>query len=199
MPGVHYELQRGTDAQAVAYCQKEDTRLTGGLSFQSGYARPLRKMLLADMRAQQIVVIDHFWQICHWACRKIWWFWEPDGSWGKTQMSKYFLDNRKCTVVSGKNNDCIYAVAEYIEENGEGPEIIIFDVPRANCGTISYQAAEKLKDGLAFSSKYKSLILRFNTPHVLIFANEPPETNRFSADRWNIVQLPAYDGPTYAA
>jgi len=45
---------------------------------------------------------------------------------------------------------------------------------------------ETLKNGFGFSTMYEPRMRFWNTPHVFVFANFPPELYRLSADRWDI-------------
>ena len=93
-------------------------------------------------------------------------------------------------IVSGKAADAKYAIQMYIQKHGQGPEIVIMDIPRTKGVTyVSYEAIEKIKDGLFFSGKYEGGMVRYNRPHFIVFANEPPETERMSSDRWVIEEL----------
>lgn len=197
MQGTHYDLQRGTDAQAVAYSSKEETRLTEGRRFQQGYAEPIRLVQLSDLREQQIQIVNQFLAPCAWDSRTIYWFWEPFGHWGKTQLTKYFVHQKNALVLSGKRNDCLYGYVEFCEKLGDNPPLVIFDIPKCvDSQYVSYEGMEKLKDSIFFSPKYKGTMFIGKVPHVLCFANAPPDESKLSADRWNIVQLPDYDGPT---
>jgi hypothetical protein len=75
------------------------------------------------------------------------------------------------------------------EATGCWPKIIIMNIPRCNEGHISYQALEQLKDGLAMSTKYEGGQMCMNSPHVVVFANTPPDMEKMSNDRFNIVNL----------
>jgi len=48
---------------------------------------------------------------------------------------------------------------------------------------------ESIKNGLFFSGKYESTQVVMNSPHLIIFANEPPDKSKMSADRWHIVRI----------
>lgn len=106
--------------------------------------------------------------------RHIYWYWEPKGNIGKSIISKYLIDNTKCMCVSGAGSDIKYGIQCWIEKYSEGPEIIVCDIPRVSNNHISYQALESIKNGFFFSGKYESGMVRFNSPHIICFANHPP-------------------------
>jgi hypothetical protein len=121
--------------------------------------------------------------------RRVFWFWEKNGCWGKSIVCKYMIDNMGAFVVQGKNNDILHGITMYIEKFGQCPRVVIFDIPRVNDNHVSYQAIESLKNGFFFSGKYESGMVRFNSPHVIVFSNEEPEEYNLSKDRWVIEQL----------
>jgi len=69
-------------------------------------------------------------------------------------------------------------------------KIILVDCPRSQQDYLNYGALEQIKTGLIFSGKYEGTQLVFNCPHVIVFANAPPQNlDCFSSDRWNIVNI----------
>lgn len=67
---------------------------------------------------------------------------------------------------------------------------VMFDIPRANRGAISYASLESIKNGMVCNTKYETGVKVFNSPHIVIFANFPPEDeDLLSADRWVISEL----------
>jgi len=170
------------------YCSKEDT-YDGHWRYTRGWKRPQELALITyDMlRPYQKSIADFFKVQCDPRfSRDIHWFWEPKGNMGKTILSTFFCDQRDALVLGGKKADCFFGVQKYIQSHGAGPEIVILDVPREIMDYISYSAIEKVKDGLFFSGKYESDMVRFNRPHVLVFANEEPRFDAMSADRWKV-------------
>lgn len=121
--------------------------------------------------------------------RKVYWFFEEKGNWGKSILCKYLVDQEEAFIVQGKNNDILFGISEYVSKHGNSPKIVIVDVPRCNQGHVSYQAIESIKNGCLYSSKYESGMIRFDSPHVLVFSNQIPEVHNLSADRWEIEYL----------
>ena len=113
---------------------------------------------------------------------------ELKGGWGKTIMTKYFLDshNLTCMTIASKTADAFHQIAKFVEETGGGPDIVICDIPRSSLEYINYQSLEKIKDGCFSSGKYEGLEVRINSPHIICFANEKPDITQLSRDRWNI-------------
>lgn len=187
---THFEVRRGTVAENQRYCLDIEKRSEDGRSFSMGYSTPLVLFRLEDLRANQRSIADKYREPEDPKYgRKIHWYWEADGGWGKTILAKYMVDRMGAYVLSGKANDAKYAIAGYITKHGGAPSIIILDVPRCNLQFVSYQVLEEIKNGLFFSGKYEGGMCRFNSPHVLVFANEEPDEAKLSADRWEIIEL----------
>lgn len=122
--------------------------------------------------------------------RKIYWFYETQGNWGKSILTTYMIDQLEATEVSGKGADVLCGIATLVEKHGECPPIVIYDIPRSiGPEYVSYTSIEKIKDGKFFSGKYESGMVRFNKPHIICFANEPPSISKLSRDRWVIRNL----------
>lgn len=114
--------------------------------------------------------------------RQILWLYDPYGNSGKTYMSKYLVDSKGAFYCNGgKSTDITYAYS--------AEPIVIFDYVRDAKEYVGYGVIEQLKNGIMFSSKYESGQRRFNTPHVIVFANFPPEDGKFSSDRLYLVEL----------
>lgn len=189
MHGAHYELQRGTDFQAVAYAQKLETRLADGVSYQKGYARPITLVTYEMLRADQQIIADTFATHAAWNNRVVNWFYEPDGAWGKSFLGKYLVDQRGALMLAGSHKDLLYGYAAYVKKHGGAPDIVVFDIPRVNVGGISYRGIEDIQNGCFFSPKYEGEMIRADAPHICVFSNTAPEEDKLSADRWNIVRL----------
>ena len=69
-------------------------------------------------------------------------------------------------------------------------DCVMFDIPRAHGGSISYSSLESIKNGMVCNTKYETGVKVFNSPHVIIFANFPPDKPELlSDDRWNVVNI----------
>lgn len=191
--GPHYEIMRGKDTEAVTYCTKTDSRKDGEKSFIRGYAKPTAVWSYEMLRPAQQAIVDKYQEDEDPLLgRKIHWYWEESGGWGKSILAKYMVQNMNAIALQGANKDCLYAVAEHVKKEGGGPPIIIFDVPRVNHGAISYQALESIKNGMIFSTKYESSMVVFNSPHIIVLSNQEPEYDKLSPDRWVVTELRAH-------
>lgn len=120
--------------------------------------------------------------------RKIHWRWETSGNSGKSYLAKYLALTRDVIICSGKKADVFNQVLEYVK-NGRMPKIILLDVPRTSLGYINYDAIEQLKNGFMYSGKYEGGQVFIKTPHVIAFANEEPDMDSLSEDRWDIIEI----------
>lgn len=116
--------------------------------------------------------------------RTVRWYYDPVGSTGKSYFSRNWVgrDGKRAFVVSGgKHADVIYAYQKQAA--------VFFDFTREVEERVPYSLMEGFKNGYLFSSKYQSMPLYFNTPHVVCFANFEPDRTKLSADRWIIQQI----------
>jgi hypothetical protein len=122
--------------------------------------------------------------------RDIFWNWEQHGSWGKSLLISYLIDQMGAVILSGKAHDMKAAMAKYVETNGNGPPIVIVNFPKStDMKYVSWTGLEQVKDGTFFSGKYESGMVRYDRPHMICFANMPPDCSVASADRWKITEL----------
>jgi len=197
---IHWEKCRNPSA-AREYCQKDDTR-TG------------RRCRMMDGKEAMIRSLEDKFEPYPWQQevidlvrtepdkRSIHWFWEKDGGTGKSTLCKHIVKKFNAIMVTGKAADMKCAIAKRFEVTGAGYDVVIVNLPRSfNKEYLSYTGLEEIKDGLFFSGKYESGMVITDCPHLIVFANEPPDTSKMSADRWVIKNLggippqtPALDG-----
>lgn len=120
--------------------------------------------------------------------RTIHWYWDTKGNIGKSAFIKYMVVKHKILFCSsGKYADLINLV---FNTDMDICNCVLFDIPRANKGAVSYAALEAIKNGLVCNTKYETGSKAFNSPHIIIFANFPPEDQeQLSSDRWKITCL----------
>lgn len=119
--------------------------------------------------------------------RSIYWIWETKGRAGKTTFQKWvYLNYKKVVVLSGKCEDMKNGIIQYEKTNDCLPEIILINIPRVNENHVSISGMEQVKDMFFFCGKYEGGMVCGPNPHVVVFANEPPDVDTMSADRWKI-------------
>lgn len=186
---IHWGDENGKPARGgrlanVKYCSK-DGKFQGTLK----PPRELVKMTYDKLRDWQKEIADNFLKPEDPLFgRKIYWYWEKNGNVGKSVLCKYFVDCCNAIILSGSAADMKYGVSSFVSEHNEGPEIVVMDIPRVQ-DHISIKGIEEIKNGCFFSSKYESGMCRYNCPHVIIFANVPPEIESMSSDRWIIKNI----------
>lgn len=123
--------------------------------------------------------------------RSINFIYETRGNVGKTIIAEYLHIYRGAIITGGASADMKFAVARWQEITGHYPVIIIVDACRTDkLSEDSYKALEAIKNGFFFNGKYESAMAHsYFKPHVLIFANKPPEKKYFSEDRWKIFRI----------
>lgn len=182
-PKIHFEKTRGTDLDNVKYCSKE-----GSVILNVGMPKiPRPLMLINPDRPFQREILEKIKGIpCD---RKIFWYY-GDGGIGKTQFCKYLSAKHGAICLSGKGADVRNGVVEYLKNNGDTPDLVIFPIPRSyNTDYLSYEALENIKDMYFYSGKYEGGMINGNSPHLIVFANEPPQTEKLSSDRWEIYKI----------
>lgn len=173
---VHWEKCKGSREDNLKYCTKDGDYVT---SFK--VKRQPKILKHEDLRPWQLEIDE----ICKGEPdeRTIHWYWEPTGMAGKTTFAKYLSYHYGAIPLEGKKNDVLYAAAEY------DADVYIWDLERSMEDFVSYAAIEKIKNGYFLCAKYESKpIIRAN-PHVVIFANFPPNLSALSQDRWHVVKI----------
>lgn len=113
--------------------------------------------------------------------RKVHWRWDADGNTGKSHFALNYNPAETFLITNGKHTDIYYAYG--------GQRVVILDWPRERLDQFSYGLLESFKNGYFLSTKYEAAAVRFKVPHVVVFANFPPEESKMSRDRWDIVEL----------
>lgn len=179
--GCYFEECRNEDA-LIQYCQKDDTR-TGKIYKNLTETIALKIPTYEQLYDWQKEIVD----LCRTEPddRTIYWYWESKGSCGKTTLIKYIITHMKASYSCAAKSADIVTIAD--EKIG----IYLLNFARSQEGFAPYTALEQLKDGLISDSKLKktSRNIVMNSPHVIVFANWPPDTSKLSNDRWNIINL----------
>lgn len=123
--------------------------------------------------------------------RHIHWYVDTVGDTGKTVNAKdlYFNHNAYyCT--GGKAVDIFHAY--------KNQPIVVFNLVASSCKETSeylYKVLEEFKDGIFSSGKYQSCIKTFLIPHVIVFANVPPDATKMKKDRLLVHDIQALNAP----
>lgn len=184
---AHWERCRNW-RQAVKYCTKVDTRIAGpwtniaGLTWRKTILDPMSGKTPRSFQRKVLNIIKG--EVDE---RKIYWFWDPDGNTGKSTLAKHLVMNYNTVLLGSGTKDCLCCLKLYMED--KDVDIVVFDIPRVRYNDISYEVIESVKNGMLFSGKYESGFITFNVPHVIVFANYPPDRGCLSEDRWVVKKI----------
>ena len=186
MPSTHWirKSKKSTIQDNYDYCTKD-----GNIIVNKGFASPIKYISLSDLNNDQKELVLPFQKECSATDRSINYFWESEGGWGKSLCAKYFVDNYSAICVGGNSSDIFYGLKKFKEERGTFPSILIQDLSRSEAHKFNATALEKVKDGLIFSTKYESGMMRLPPIHIIVFSNSSPNVSELSCDRWNIKHL----------
>lgn len=112
--------------------------------------------------------------------RSIIWIYDMQGNKGKSYFARNFKE-RNYYVTGGKAADIYYGY--------EYEPVVFFDLARMKQEIVQYDVMEQFKNGQFYSTKYECKLVRFNVPHVVVFANFRPNQEMLSADRWDIREI----------
>jgi len=110
--------------------------------------------------------------------RKVIWIFDATGNSGKSYMATHYKERTSYYITGGKASDIFYGY------NYE--DVVFFDLARMKQDIVQYDVMENFKNGQFYSTKYECKVVRFNVPHVVVFANFEPDQSKLSADRWDI-------------
>lgn len=118
--------------------------------------------------------------------RKIIWYVDEVGGKGKSSFALHLSGLNKgfnSVPVGMKREDVFYAVTKFKDMNA-----VIFDIAKGDLPKLDYGMLGVLKNGWVRSRKHKDGLepFRFDSPHVVVFANFPPHKEKMSMDRWDV-------------
>lgn len=175
---IHWEKAKGTPLENYEYCKKDS------IFEEYGFPKPIK--VITELYGWQKEIEALY--LTEPDDRKVFWFYDDIGNIGKSAFIKYMIVKYGCLYCSGgKYSDIMNLVFNQDMDECRG---VMFNIPRANRGEISYASLESIKDGLVCNTKYETGVKVFNAPHLFVFANFPPSTEEnLSPDRWVIRYL----------
>ena len=187
LPKAHIEKAKGTRKQNLTYCKKDG-------KFLCNFPVPLEEQVLneykdIEWRPWQQEILDLYVQPPN--KRHIYWVIDSVGNKGKTFLTRYLVVKHKILLADGKKADVFHQVAKRLEneDDQEAFRMVILDLPRHNQEFTNYGLLEQLKNGLVMSGKYEGGTFAFPSPHVIVMSNQEPDYEKFSLDRWKVINL----------
>lgn len=177
---------RGSRSQNVTYCTKTATEISGTLPYDSALVLPT--IYGWQLGALKIATAPPDPRAIHW-------YWESEGSMGKSTFVRYLCilsktdESIRPLVVGGKAADMKHGIVSMKERTGLYPTVILLDVPRTSMDYLSYTGIEEVKNGVFFSQKYESAMVVMPYPTIIVFANEEPCYGKMSQDRWRVNKI----------
>lgn len=186
---LHIEKARGNDKDNFKYCSKENDYIEINMLDKQNQIKNkiLKKYENVTWKPWQKEVLELINEEPD--DRKIIWIYDDQGNNGKTFLRKYIALTRKTLICDGKKTDVLNALKVKCIDNDEDIEIVLMDIPRHQQEYINYGLLEQLKDGHIYSGKYEGGEIWLDNIHVIVFSNSYPELNKFSNDRWHIIDL----------
>lgn len=124
--------------------------------------------------------------------RAIWWYWSEEGCKGKTSIANWLYDNRNCEIVEGSYKDVCCQIADRVnpEKGAAKPlDVVVYDFSKNKVYGFDYGILESICDGMLKNTKYRPRTARFAPVHMIVFANEAPDTFSLSKDRWHVHEI----------
>ena len=121
--------------------------------------------------------------------RRVIWYVDTIGNVGKSFYCRYRAMARSDVVLTNFDPRHVATLLKNAINQGKWSGNVVFgDIPRSSStdSTEIYQSIEMIKNGMITSTKYQSETVFFNPPHVVIFANSPPDFSQLSYDRWDV-------------
>ena len=177
---IHFESCKGSEKQNITYCTKD------GNWFSNFYSEPEKLEIIEEFAPWMTELTSILQNKAN--KRHVYWIHEPIGGVGKSTYCKYLCHQFNAVYIDeGKKSDLINIIYNIKEVTSKS--IIAIDVPRDNGNNVSYKAIEQIKNGMICNTKYETGMKLFNSPHLIVFSNFYPDTDKLSADRWKIALI----------
>lgn len=184
-PGIEAAAMRGTETVLKDYCMKEETRQAGPWGKRD---LPTRWDVPTTLWQWQKDLESIFKEKCL-DPRSIYWVWDKEGGHGKTAFCKYMGMKHKTLCLSYSTSTNLLNMVF----KAQGRRAYFFDLTRTKPKDLHsedlYSAFESIKNGYFMNSKYETGECFMDPPHICVFSNQLPDTDRLTLDRWKIYEL----------
>lgn len=132
--------------------------------------------------------------------RMVYWFCDKIGNSGKSKLAiELKALHGAFTSNGGKGPDVIHNATEFMNRpKNKNCSIFVFDFARSKGDFLCYNAIEQLKQGTWSSTKYTGGDISIKPPHMICFANDWPDVDQMSHDRWKLYAIEK-EGEDYIA
>ncbi len=189
----HWEKSKGTLKENFDYCMNSEDKGRGQeRAFTFGRVpKELKCLKMNEFLNWQKQALTLYNENINDDRHIIWIFGDPEI--GKSAFVRYMLIKHEIILASsGKYRDIINLV---FNQDLELDRDIIFDIPLEAQGKVSFQALEKIKDGMIVNTKYEGGFKVFNPPRIMVFANSEPEyEGKIARDRFRCYRITGKDG-----
>lgn len=176
------------------YAMKDDTRIAGPWGLREVY---VGQDLITQLLPWQQKLVTYLKGEPH--DRQIIWICDVGGAGGKTALGKYLAFHYGALFMGWAPTKDVLNLVSKSKQSG----IYIFNLTRTKPSTFQsddlYSALEAIKDGSFMNTKYETAQVLMKPPHVVVFANQMPDKDKMSKDRWNIVNLKDVQKPVAKA
>lgn len=186
----HLEKAKGSLEENFRYCSKDNdftTNIEGVIDLKDTILKiEYKDVVWKEWQAFVLNILNN-----EVDKRAIYWFWEPLGNTGKSYLTKYIALTKDCVIASGKTIDIFNQIKLWRDNNKSTAQlpVVIIDNPRSLYNHINYAALESLKNGFIYSGKYEGGQVIGLNPHIVVFANSPPNYSELSQDRFRVFRL----------
>jgi hypothetical protein len=163
------------------YCMKDETRVAGPWADREIYMGEdlPTKLWPWQERLKQMIYEKPDNRTIHWVVDK-------EGNHGKSDFCKLMAFKHDClTLEYGNAGDLKNLIFKYPNKKA-----YLFDLTRCKPSLFSsediYSVMESCKNGYILNTKYETGMLFMKRPHVIVFANVAPNTEKLTEDRWKI-------------
>ena len=197
--GFHLKVAAGTQRANLKYIYAvHKQHQIGWVHYTKGVVPPAdyvpRKTqnllwLRRNMKPWQRMVTD--WVTSQADYRTLYWVWQPAGNTGKSYLAKYLHYFHGAILTGGSCDNMKHAIARWNQITGHYPITVLIDLARSDSmDKASFKGLEQIKNAMFFSGKYEStMVASCNPPHVVVFANQPPNRSFMSRDRWRVYRI----------
>ena len=179
---AHFIKAKGTAKQNYDYCSKE-----GDFYTNIEIPRPLK--IISDLFPWQNTLAEMLKNEPD--DRSVIWIYDDLGNNGKSCFLKWCVMNLNCIFTTGgKGSDILNLCMNNKDKLLKNNCLVMWSCAReTDYDHIRYGIIETIKDGIICNTKYEAHSFICNSPHVLILANEMPNMQKLTKDRWKIFTI----------